>query len=133
MTGECLSDIIQGQVINYVTQNSASGWIETATTAASGAQITGIQMNGWIFNQLVSSPTASYTSQPTSTSSDSSNNTSRNIGIGVGVPLAAIGVIALGVAFWYIKRQQRKLSTIAAYREDAVDPQQSFPASKVKG
>jgi len=122
---ECLSTITAGQQISVILYKAitnsnevASAWVTSISTALSATAIIGIYVNDWNFVPTTTTTFSSLSSTPpsqiipgTTNPSPSSppsiiDNTGRNIGIGVGVSCGTIGILALCFAIWYVRRKR---------------------------
>lgn len=128
---QCVSIATSGQVVTYIGDSSGT-WAQNKTTfGPSGGTIIGGQLNGYIFNDAVTTSSQSSTAttavsttassntiaQQTSSSASATGTTNSGssglssgakIGLGVGVGLGAIGIAALIAGFLLYRRSKAK-------------------------
>lgn len=108
-----------------MSQSNANTYLPATTTISQfGGSVYGVQINGFIFSTPTTSTTASTTNasetsttptissainQQSSTSSSAGLTTGAKIGIGVGVSLSVLGLCALVLAFFLVRRSKSKV------------------------
>jgi len=133
--GQCNSPLSVGQVLTYIDLTS-SLHTASATISAEGASVYGVQLNGYVF--APSSTTSSSSSilslatstrptvSPTSSQRPSTGglSTGARAAIGVGVSLAVLGLCALFVTLFCIRRYRKKAgaSDTSANSNDSSPP-----------
>lgn len=119
--GECNSPLTVGQVLTYIDLTSGAH-TATNTIEGPGASVYAVHVNGYVFApSSTSSPTSSATSTSSTTSSTASPSptpsntassgglsTGAKAGIGIGVALGVLGIGALILAFFLVKRHRNK-------------------------
>ncbi|PMD59208.1 uncharacterized protein K444DRAFT_664331 [Hyaloscypha bicolor E] len=117
--GQCNSPLSVGQVLTYIDLTS-SLHTASATISSEGASVFGVQLNGYIFapsstasssSSILSLATSTGpTVSPTSSQTPSTGGLSTGVraAIGVGVSLAVLGLCALFVSLFCIRRYRKK-------------------------
>ncbi|KPM41817.1 hypothetical protein AK830_g4751 [Neonectria ditissima] len=133
--GDCESHIKSGATLTFMStrEGESTSWKEATTTLDASSTIGAIAVVGWNIRATTSSspsstaasgtsstsstassttqstiPSSTSTSQPTDVGQSAGLSTSTTIGVGVGVALGVIGIAALGVAIFLIRRKKAK-------------------------
>jgi hypothetical protein len=117
--GQCISPLTVGQHFTYLSSNTAiSAWVSATTSiTASGGNVFGVQLNGYIFAPTSTAPptgAATTTSNSTIGSTPTRSGISGGAGAGVALGvLALVGLCGLAVFIFLKLRQYRRKSADA--------------------
>jgi hypothetical protein len=134
--GQCISPLTVGQHFTYLSSNTAvSAWVSATTSiTASGGNVFGIQLNGYIFEPTSTTPpTGAATTASNSTIGSAPTRSGLSGGAGAGVALGVLALVGLCglvvLIFLKLRQYRRKMADrggFSTYTNGATAPYSSL-------